>query len=227
MPVSIIISNCLTCSISGCLPLDPQLARSLDEGKNFLDLFPQSLTKEAVHKVTDAIIQGTQQSRWQDLWLSTSAVFTKSGSAVCMCRATHYSGIAAYGLHSFWKYEYLHLCQKCRYQHTAWPVSQASLEQKKALNSTLICSLFIFVGWKVGMGYVDWVEINWYKLITWIYSPICWMCCKVFACRSRGHVFNFKSRLGHIHIIARSMCSLAQLNLHRGIHHLCAVRGPR
>ncbi|KAK2178176.1 hypothetical protein NP493_556g00056 [Ridgeia piscesae] len=45
----------------GCIPLDPQLTQSLEDGKNFLDLFPESATRTAVQKVTTAILEQVQK----------------------------------------------------------------------------------------------------------------------------------------------------------------------
>lgn len=40
----------------GCIPLDPQLAQSLDAGQSFVDMFPKSATKDAVVNIVSQIM---------------------------------------------------------------------------------------------------------------------------------------------------------------------------
>jgi len=47
---------------SGCIPLDPQLARSLEQGESFLDLYPQSQAKIAMDEVLRQILNRTESS---------------------------------------------------------------------------------------------------------------------------------------------------------------------
>ncbi|XP_064620947.1 cytosolic Fe-S cluster assembly factor NUBP2 homolog [Lineus longissimus] len=41
----------------GCIPLDPQLTQSLEDGKSFIDLFPQSSTRQAIVDIVEKILQ--------------------------------------------------------------------------------------------------------------------------------------------------------------------------
>ena len=41
---------------SGSIPLDPSLAQSLEEGKAFIDLFPNSPTLNAVNEITSKLL---------------------------------------------------------------------------------------------------------------------------------------------------------------------------
>ena len=47
--------------LTGCVPLDPQLTQSLEDGQNFLDLFPNSTTRTAVQKVMHNILEQIQK----------------------------------------------------------------------------------------------------------------------------------------------------------------------
>ena len=40
----------------GCVPLDPQLTQSLEAGQSFIDMFPQSATKDAVLSIVKQIL---------------------------------------------------------------------------------------------------------------------------------------------------------------------------
>ncbi|CAH1793416.1 unnamed protein product [Owenia fusiformis] len=40
----------------GCIPFDPQLTQSLEEGKSFVDLFPQSQTLEVIRTIIEQLI---------------------------------------------------------------------------------------------------------------------------------------------------------------------------
>lgn len=42
--------------VSGCIPLDPQLAKSLEEGKDFQELFTESPTSSALNEVLQRLI---------------------------------------------------------------------------------------------------------------------------------------------------------------------------
>ncbi|XP_033098601.1 cytosolic Fe-S cluster assembly factor NUBP2 homolog [Anneissia japonica] len=47
------------CSVPflGCIPLDPQLSQSLEEGSSFVDLFPESNTLQALRNIVSMIIK--------------------------------------------------------------------------------------------------------------------------------------------------------------------------
>ena len=36
---------------AGCIPLEPKLARSLEAGGDFMELFPESVTKDALQNI--------------------------------------------------------------------------------------------------------------------------------------------------------------------------------
>ncbi|XP_074648204.1 cytosolic Fe-S cluster assembly factor NUBP2 homolog [Tubulanus polymorphus] len=46
----------------GCIPLDPQLTRSLEEGKSFVDLFPNSSTRNSIIEIINAITESCTQN---------------------------------------------------------------------------------------------------------------------------------------------------------------------
>ncbi len=46
--------------LSGCVPLDPHLTKSVEEGSSFVDLYPQSAARDAMQ----TIIQGLL-TRWE------------------------------------------------------------------------------------------------------------------------------------------------------------------
>ena len=43
--------------ILGSIPLDPSLAQSLEEGKSFMDLFPNSPTLSALSEITNKLLE--------------------------------------------------------------------------------------------------------------------------------------------------------------------------
>ena len=43
--------------ILGSIPLDPSLAQSLEEGKSFMDLFPNSPTLSALSEITKKLLE--------------------------------------------------------------------------------------------------------------------------------------------------------------------------
>lgn len=48
--------NRLCCFFLGCIPLDPSLAQSLEDGQAFIDLFPNSPTLDAVNEITSKLL---------------------------------------------------------------------------------------------------------------------------------------------------------------------------
>ncbi|XP_062915319.1 cytosolic Fe-S cluster assembly factor nubp2 isoform X1 [Mobula hypostoma] len=50
----------------GCVPLDPQLAHSLEEGRDFIQAFPKSATFDAINKIVEKILSNDNEFSGHD-----------------------------------------------------------------------------------------------------------------------------------------------------------------
>ncbi|XP_078692350.1 cytosolic Fe-S cluster assembly factor NUBP2-like [Branchiostoma floridae x Branchiostoma belcheri] len=60
------LANQFNVPFLGCVPLDPQLTRSLEEGQRFVDAFPTSTTAQAIGRVTQTLLQREEQQDSMD-----------------------------------------------------------------------------------------------------------------------------------------------------------------
>lgn len=66
MYISIICTVCdwILNVYTGCIPLDPELSKCSDNGKNFIEHYEGSPTLHAIQKVVDRLIQIDRDLPW-------------------------------------------------------------------------------------------------------------------------------------------------------------------
>lgn len=61
-PIQGVSSHCPLPCPTGCVPLDPQLSQSLEEGKDFIQEFPKSSAFPALIHIAQQILDTSQRS---------------------------------------------------------------------------------------------------------------------------------------------------------------------
>lgn len=51
--------------LTGCIPLDPELSKSCDEGKDFVEHYEGSPTLQAIQKVVDRLVKIDRDLPWR------------------------------------------------------------------------------------------------------------------------------------------------------------------